>query len=310
MTETLHTKYRPNSFDEVVGHDAVVKALRSNLDKLRSQSFIFSGPPGCGKTTLARIMANYVGCDALNLVEVDAATFTGIDAMRTLTNTAAFTPLGKAKARVFIVDEAHRLSSQAWASLLKSIEEPNDGIYWAFCTTELSKVPKNIQSRCVKITVPKLGVSALKQIINTVCDSEDIDLDPDIQTLIINKADGSARELLVALSLVSECETKAQARSLLQELSETETEVIDLAKSLVKGDKWATVAKQLQALTVEPESCRIIITNYVGSFVLNSGTSDRKLQHLLGILEAFNEPFDPTCKKVPLILACAQSLGV
>src|SRR5678815_3051590 len=142
---SLHTKYRPLTFDEVIGQDKVVADLRRVVRERRAKSFIFSGPSGVGKTTLARIVANaFAGYMATvaNIEEVPAADHTGVDAMRAVANRALYRALGDSPVKAIIVDEAHRLSGAAWDVLLKPIEEPPEHVYWMFCTTHPAKIPR------------------------------------------------------------------------------------------------------------------------------------------------------------------------
>ena len=116
-SESWLTKYRPETWDEVVGHEAVVNSLRQALKRKAGSAFLLTGPSGTGKTTIARIVAREVGCEPRNLLEIDAATYTGIDSMRQITEALNYAPLGDSSIRVIIIDEAHALSAQAWKAL-------------------------------------------------------------------------------------------------------------------------------------------------------------------------------------------------
>src|SRR5882762_2091814 len=116
---TLHTKYRPIVFDDVIGQDVAVKALRGALKSNASQTYLLHGPSGTGKTTLARIAATEVGARDKDIIEIDAATYTGIDDMRVVTSGLMYRPLG-GNTKAIIIDEAHALSRQSWQSMLKA----------------------------------------------------------------------------------------------------------------------------------------------------------------------------------------------
>ena len=143
----LHIKWRPQKLNDVISHAFVVSSLKALLkEKECPHSFLFTGPSGVGKTTLARIVASYLEAAVL---EIDAATNTGIDAMRAVQDMARYKAIDNEK-RVVIIDECHALSKQTWQSLLKIVEEPPAHLYWAFCTTEPDKVPATIKTRCVQ----------------------------------------------------------------------------------------------------------------------------------------------------------------
>jgi len=127
--QTLHTKYRPTTLDEVVGQDHIQEGLKAVVDVGKQQAFLFEGPSGTGKTTLARIVAAELGC--LDVREIDAATHTGVDKMREIASGAHFVSLEGGN-KAIIVDECHRLSRQSWESLLKDIEELEEDIRGIF----------------------------------------------------------------------------------------------------------------------------------------------------------------------------------
>jgi DNA polymerase-3 subunit gamma/tau len=135
----LITKYRPRTLADVIGQDNVVRSLQSIGKKKDTQVFLFSGPSGCGKTTLSRILAKMYGVEDNSVLEIDAASRTGVDDMRQLQEIVQYRPFGDSGKRAIILDECHRLSKNAWDSLLKVLEDPPAHIVWCFCTTELIK---------------------------------------------------------------------------------------------------------------------------------------------------------------------------
>jgi DNA polymerase-3 subunit gamma/tau len=169
----------------------------------RFHAYLSTGPSGVGKTTLARLTAFALGCDnnPLSLTEADAATYTGIDAMRAITGRLQYVPFGDNPNRAIIIDECHCLSKPAWSSLLKRIEEPPKDTTWLFCTTEPSAVPATIKTRCAIIKLGRVGDAELRVLIDRVCASERLDLTDGERQQIVKDAMGRPRVALVQLQL-------------------------------------------------------------------------------------------------------------
>ena len=208
----LYRKYRPQDFDEVVGQEAVVRTLRNAIgnDKVR-QAYLFAGPRGTGKTSLARILAKGLNCEqgptvspdktcnscrtiaagtSLDVVEMDAASQRGIDDIREIREHVILQPV-EGRFKVYILDEAHQLTDAAWNALLKLIEEPPPHLVFVFCTTELSKVLPTVRSRCQTFLFSRPRLAELTKLLRRIADGEEIDVPDAALSLIARSARGS-----------------------------------------------------------------------------------------------------------------------
>lgn len=223
MYQALYRKYRPRTFDDVVGQEHITETLKNQVgrDKL-SHAYLFIGTRGTGKTTCAKILAKAVNCEhpvsgnpcnncptcrgiddgtILDVVELDAASNNGVDHVRALRDEAVFTPAG-AKKRVYIIDEVHMLSVPAFNALLKIMEEPPEHLMFILATTELKKVPATILSRCQRYNFRRIDASVVAGRLSQVATLEGLSLAPDAAALLGRLADGSMRDGLSLLDQV------------------------------------------------------------------------------------------------------------
>lgn len=295
----LHTKYRPTEWEEIIGQPAAVESVMAALEEGRSRAFIFAGPSGVGKTTISRIIAGEMEAE---LMEIDAATHTGVDAMRDVQQMTQYAPLN-APSRVIIVDECHMLSKSAWNSMLKVIEEPPKNVLWCLCTTELEKVPETIKTRCLVYTLQLVDAEALMQLLTHIDAEEGSDANQDVMWLCAEKADGSPRRAITMFSQVMDCETRAEAAILLRQPLE-DGEVIDLCRLMAQGAPWDKIIKLLKKLEKQnPESIRRIICAYFSKVAMKE--SFQKAQNALAILQAFERPY-PTEQSHHLLLSFGE----
>jgi len=210
MPKALYRKYRPTKLSEVVGEDQVTTVLSNAIkSKKISHAYLFIGPRGCGKTSVARILAHEVNNfnyeledDYVDIIEIDAASNTGVDNIRELREKAAIAPT-KGKYKVYIIDEVHMLSKSAFNALLKILEEPPEHVIFIMATTDAYKVPITITSRSqvftFKLATPETMLNHLKNI----CELEKIDIEDEALKIIVDQGGGSFRDSLSLLDQIS-----------------------------------------------------------------------------------------------------------
>ncbi len=192
--EVLYRKYRPQNFREVISQDMVVKSLRGAIEnKAIAHAYLFAGSRGIGKTSIARIFAREIGTSPNDIYEIDAASNRGIDDVRALREAVAVLPF-ESKFKVYIIDEAHMLTKEAFNALLKTLEEPPKHVVFVLATTEVHKLPETIISRCQVFEFKRPTVEILKDTIVKVAKSEGFALEPAAAELIALVGDGSFRD--------------------------------------------------------------------------------------------------------------------
>lgn len=190
----LYRKYRPLGFDSVLGQEHIVDVLRGALkDKNISHAYLFSGSRGTGKTTIARIMARELGTTEKDLYEIDAASNRGIDDIRELRESVQTLPF-ESEFKVYIIDEVHMLTKEAFNALLKTLEEPPKHVKFILATTEAEKLPDTVRSRCQSFVFKKPTQKTLTDMVTTVGKGEGYTLEPAAAELIALLGDGSFRD--------------------------------------------------------------------------------------------------------------------
>lgn len=198
----LYRKYRPESFDEVIGQDHIVKAISGSLKAGKvAHAYLLCGPRGTGKTTIARIIAHELGSSVNDIYEMDAASNRGIDDVRDIRENVRTLPFDS-KYKIYILDEVHMFTKDAWNALLKTIEEPPEHVIFILATTELEKIPETIISRCQSFVFKKPNDAILAQVVTNVAKKEGYKLEDGGAELIALLADGAFRDALGTLQKV------------------------------------------------------------------------------------------------------------
>lgn len=200
--QALYRKYRPKNFSEVRGQDHIINALLGSLSKNSiGHAYLFFGTRGLGKTTIARLLAKELKCQPEDIYEIDGASNRKIEDIRELRDAITTLPLSSPY-KIYIIDEVHMLTNQAFNALLKTLEEPPSHVIFILATTELNKVPDTIISRCQVFTFRKPSQNLLKEAINDVANKEGYTLDNEAQEIIALEGDGSYRDALSVLEKI------------------------------------------------------------------------------------------------------------
>ncbi len=214
---TLYRKYRPQNFDEIAGQEFVLRAIKNSLRENKlSHAYLFTGPRGVGKTTIARLIAKGVNClnsedvtdnpcgecencreisqgISMDMIEIDAASNRGIDEIRELKEKINYQPV-KGRKKIYIIDEVHMLTKEAFNALLKTLEEPPSHVIFILATTEIDKIPDTVISRCQRYDFLPIDKKDIKKLLQNVAEKEKITIDEASLDLIYRKSEGSARD--------------------------------------------------------------------------------------------------------------------
>lgn len=246
----LYRTYRPQKWSEVVGQDHIVEPLKEAVESKKvSHAYLFSGGRGTGKTTLARIFGKAVGASDEDIYEIDAASNRGIDNIRELRDHVSVLPFSS-PFKVYVIDEVHMLSKDAWNALLKTLEEPPAHVIFVMATTELDKVPETIVSRCQTFVFRKPNREVLRKQVTLIAKKEGVDLDPGAADLIALLGDGSFRDALGTLEkVITACGTKKISREAVENITGAPRAslVNDFVENLIAKKSDAALAAISQA---------------------------------------------------------------
>lgn len=305
----FHVAYRPKKLKDFLGNSATKKCIEAMLESPNCpRAYMLVGRSGCGKTTLARIIAKKVGCNRHSILEINAADDRGVETGRSILQMIKIKPL-LGEARAIIIDECHRMTRDFQESLLKALEEPPENVYFILCTTDPQKVIETIKGqRCSQFELKPLKDEEIKQILNDVLRKNSREMPSEIIDYLIEISEGVPRKALVALNKVVHFKDEDRNLKTIKKLlapQEDHNQAIDLCRALISGKEWGTIQGILKSLLIDAkldnfEQIRQAVLGYVSSVALNSATPNRRA---MLIYECFKEPFY-TAGKAHLVFAC------
>ena len=281
----LYRKFRPDTFSDVKGQDAIVQTLKNqiNADRL-GHAYLFCGTRGTGKTTVAKILAKAVNCEhpvdgnpcnecatckaissgsSMNVIEIDAASNNGVDNIREIREETAYSPT-EGKYKVYIIDEVHMLSIGAFNALLKTLEEPPSYVIFILATTEAHKIPITILSRCQRYDFKRISILTIADRLSQLMKEEQVDVEEKAIRYIARKADGSMRD---ALSLMDQCIAfylgkKLTYDNVLDVLGAVDTEIFSKMLRLILENKVTELLKMLEELVMQGRELGQFVTDF------------------------------------------------
>ncbi len=302
MHQALYRKYRPQRFLDVCGQDHISETLKKQISLSRpAHAYLFTGSRGTGKTSSARILAKAVNClnnidgdpcneceicnginsgSIMDIVEIDAASNNSVNDIRTLREQVEYTP-AKTKFKIYIIDEVHMLSNDAFNALLKTLEEPPEHVIFILATTEVQKLPATILSRCQRFDFNRISTDIIKEHLTDVAKDEGLTLTEQGASLIARLADGGMRDALSLLDLCS-----GSADNITEEVVSScaglpvKEHLFSLVDSVIEGDASAileTIDKLYCASCDMERLCNELILHYRNLLVLNSGDKAESL---------------------------------
>lgn len=303
----LYRKYRPESLDDMVGNQATIKSLEKELEN-GSHVFLMTGPAGCGKTTLARIMAKKVNAGPLSIHEVNSAENRGIDTAREIMEQMRFNP-SDGDAIVWILDEMHMITSAGQNALLKALEDTPSHCYFFLCTTNPEKLIAPLKTRCSIINVVPLKDEEMTYLLKRTARAEKIKIGSEVYERICEIAQGGSRKGLKLLAKVLYLDSDEERLEVLKNDYDSENqEVRELCKALISGKaNWSVLAKLLKSIDLsDSEKVRQAVMGYMGAVLLNG----KATPPVVSAMQAFSSADTYKNGKNAIVVACLDYLDM
>jgi DNA polymerase-3 subunit gamma/tau len=281
---SIFVKYEPKKIDGILGNEEIKIIIEGFLNKKEiPQCYLFHGAYGCGKTLFSNLIAKELNCEN-NIYELNASNDRGIDAIRRIIENSQFKSLNN-KPKAFIIDEAHQLPTLSQEALLTTLQKPPKNTYFFFCTTELNKIIKTIQSRCQKLEVEKVSKRKLYPYLIDISIKENNEITKKVARQIVEISEGHVRDSLSILERILEFKDEEKQLKAVKEKTQENSTIIDLCRLLMKENNFSeNIRKCLIDLQNEnPESLRKVIINYMMKAILNNG--NRRAALIIDCLE-------------------------
>jgi DNA polymerase III subunit gamma/tau len=282
----LYRKYRPRRFKDVIGQSEAISVLQSKIDKDDvPHALLFSGPSGVGKTTVARILRRKLKCSERDFYEMNAADKNGVGDIRVIRQRMWQSPGPNSECKIYLFDEAHRLTPEAQTALLKMLEDYPDKVYFILCTTEPSKIKETVQTRCTHIKFKPVKPKDMFNLIRKIAGEEGFAINKDVTDKIVEVADGSPRKALVITNQVKDIKDADEQLAIIEK-EILKVQGFQIAQALIYNKPWKIIAKMCQEVEEEPEAVRRIILGYARKVLLGGGKFSKRAYL---VIESFAE---------------------
>lgn len=304
---SLADKYRPKTFKQVRGQEKLLSVLRRMLRKeLKPQTYLLQGIRGCGKTTIARIMAKQLGAQGRDFKELNIADMTGIDTARQVIENVGYKPM-ESDCKVIVLNECHRATGNFQDAMLEKLEEPPENVYFILVTTEPHKLVDTIRSRCAlaKYYIKPLTRRSMKEVVEHVLSCEDADWDVRQVNRLIRVSEGVPREALKLLDGLIGLKGNRLSKALREIEVQTKELPVQLARALNNRQPWSEIARILKELQEgDAEAIRRIVVKYMGKVLLDNPNNETAF-----IVECFEDNFYDS-GMAGLALACYKIVNL